>query len=99
MQFLIGQATPRWSGHVEDAERLVLKVEWNAGVIGEPVCEVGGLAVDRGPQPAAFQDVNVLGRERTLVELCDAPALVPGHAHLRLQVRRRVPRRRVLRLT
>src|SRR5947209_11917952 len=72
-----------------------------AGVqrVGEPVCEIGGVALHRGPQPAAFQDVNVLGRERTLVELFDAPALMPGHPHRCLQVRRKVPRRRVIELT
>src|SRR2546426_3445778 len=67
-------------------------------MIGEPVREIGRLLLHRRPQPAAFQDVDVLGGECPVIKLFDAPALVPGHAYRRLQVRGEVPRRRIIEL-
>src|SRR5688500_7425631 len=54
------------------------------------------LRLHRGGEPAAFDDVDIAGRQLTAPEQFEAPARSAGHSHRRLQVRWKALDRRVV---
>jgi len=88
-QLFGGQFAPLWAGDVHDAERLVLEVEGDAGVVAQPGGQGGGCAPKGGLESAALDNVDVAGCQFTVTKVVDAPAAPSaGHAHALLQVRR-----------
>ena len=96
-QFLRRQLAPLGTRHIHDAERFVLKVERNAGVVAQTGRQRGRLAAKRRLQAAALDNVDVGGRQLAVAKVVDAPAATTTrHAHPFLEVRRQLAFRRVI---